>query len=114
MNLNLYNQVDYKISFDKLEKFFPKGVEIGVKNPYLKVTQAGTINLRNDNPCNVVFQEKKKKVDPNLLKDLGNKFFQMGKFVQAIKAYQDAMENTSDPHLRMILYSNTAQICIEL
>lgn len=111
--LNTYNHVDSNINFQQLTEVFPKGVIIGLKNPYMKVSAAGTINLRNDNPQNIVFKEEKKD-DALILKELGNKFFSEKQFVQAIKCYQDAMQKTSEDDLKMILFSNTSQNYLEL
>ena len=79
----------------------------------MKVSAAGTINLRNDNPQNIVFKEEKRN-DAVILKELGNKFFSEKNFVQAIKCYQDAMQKTSEDDLKMILFSNTSQNYLEL
>ena len=111
--LNTYNHVDANTDFYQLKEVFPKGITIGLKNPYMKISNAGTINLRNDNPQNIVFKEEKKD-DALILKELGNKLFSEKKFVQAIKAYQDAMKKTSEDKLRLILFSNTSLSYLEL
>ena len=108
-----YNHVDSKITFDELQKVFPKGATIGLKNPYMKLLGSGMLALRNDNPSNIVFKETKND-DPLVLKDLGNKFFQEKQYMQAIKCYQEAMTVTTDDHLKMILLSNTSQNFLQL
>ena len=50
MPLQIYNHVDSDITFSQLQKLFPKGIEIGLKNPYMQVTASGEITLQNDNP----------------------------------------------------------------
>jgi len=35
---------------------FPKGIEIGIKQPYLLITYEGIFTMRNDNPQNIVFK----------------------------------------------------------
>ena len=57
--LQMYNQVDSDIKFSELQKVFPKGIEIGLKNPYLLFTISSFISLKNDNPGNIVFREEK-------------------------------------------------------
>ena len=47
---SLYNQVDPTTTFKQLQKVFPKGVNIGLKNPYMKIQKSGMMALRNDNP----------------------------------------------------------------
>ena len=50
MVLTLFNQVEPDLTFCQLQKVFPKGIEIGLKNPYIMVSISGMIVLRNDNP----------------------------------------------------------------
>jgi len=57
ITLTIYNHVNASITFAQLQKVFPKSIKIGVKNPYMKITNAGTIVIRNDNPQNIVFEE---------------------------------------------------------
>lgn len=57
--LYLYNQFYKKPTWTQLRNIFPIGLKIGLKNPYLKEEKNGQVYLRNDNPQNVVFQNKK-------------------------------------------------------
>jgi len=57
ITLTIYNHVNSSITFAQLQKVFPKSMKIGLKNPYMKITNAGTIVIRNDNPQNIVFEE---------------------------------------------------------
>lgn len=111
--ISAYNQVDSSLTFNQLQKVFPKEITIGIKNPYMRLWRDGISALRNDNPLNIVFKEDEQ-YDPLILKDLGNKFFAEKKFDQAIKAYKDALSKTTDDHLKMILFSNTSQSYIDL
>lgn len=60
ISLALYNQVDKSINFGQLNAMFPKGCKFGVKQPYMKLSFAGSLSLRNDNSQNVVFGEPEK------------------------------------------------------
>ena len=44
---------------------FPKGIEIGIKQPYIQVAYGGIVTMRNDNPENIVFRFKKTETDFN-------------------------------------------------
>jgi len=68
-------------------KVFPVGLTVGIKNPYLKLSGSGTFAMRNDNPENIVFKEEAG-VENQKLKELGNAFFKLGKFSQALKSYK--------------------------
>ena len=59
MPLQIYNHVDSDITFSQLQKLFPKGIEIGLKNPYLLFTISALASLKNDNPENIVIREEK-------------------------------------------------------
>jgi hypothetical protein len=57
--VGLYNQVDRATSYQGLLEVFPKGTEMGIKQPYLQVAYGGIVTIRNDNPENVVFRYAK-------------------------------------------------------
>ena len=43
----------------ELQRLFPVGITIGIKQPFKKLTYGGCIQLRNDNPQNIVFIKTK-------------------------------------------------------
>ena len=49
MSLGLYNQINTSVQIEELNTLFPKGMRIGIKQPYLKVSYRGIVALRNDN-----------------------------------------------------------------
>jgi hypothetical protein len=55
VSLALYNQMKAPTHLIELNKIFPKGVKLGVKQPYLKIQYSGTLSLINDNPQNIIF-----------------------------------------------------------
>ena len=55
--ISAYNQVDSSLTFNQLQKVFPKEITIGIKNPYMRLWRDGISALRNDNPLNIVFKE---------------------------------------------------------
>ena len=58
--LGLYNQINSGKSLDELNTTFPKGIEIGIKQPYLKLSYSGVVSLRNDNPQNIIIKRENK------------------------------------------------------
>ena len=59
----------------QIQQKFPKGVKLGIKNPYFKIgLNSGDLNLRNDNPQNIVLEESQEE-DPLVFKEEGNTQF---------------------------------------
>ena len=54
IGLCLYNSVDQRTTLEYVQKLFPKGALIGIKQPYKKLAFAGYFTLRNDNPANII------------------------------------------------------------
>lgn len=52
-----YDHLYRKISNSDLQKAFPTGMLIGIKQPYLKLTLSGNLQLRNDNPENLILED---------------------------------------------------------
>jgi hypothetical protein len=67
---------------------FPPGMRIGIKQPYMKITYSGILQLRNDNPANVILGEVKRSsglgggliITPEVTKNKGNFFFKHGEY----------------------------------
>ena len=60
---------------------FPEGTRLAVKEPYLKLSNAGTLTVRVDDPSNVVVLDRpgdgdEALVDPEALKARGNALYQ--------------------------------------
>ena len=55
--LCLHNTVKNDIKWQEMYKKFPENSKIGIKNPYMVLTYQGTFELRNDNPCNILYVE---------------------------------------------------------
>ena len=45
----MYNQVKTTTTVIELQSMFPKGIDIGIKQPYKKLPYNGNLTLRNDN-----------------------------------------------------------------
>ena len=52
----LFNKVQKTLSLEELNKMYPVGTKIGIKQPYLKVTASGNHILRNDNVSNIIMR----------------------------------------------------------
>ena len=63
ISLPLNNQVSKGTTYDEVLKMFPKGIQLGIKQPYLKILFVGNVTLRNDNPQNVVFKKEIDSID---------------------------------------------------
>ena len=74
--------LDINSKLDEIQKYFPVGIEIGVKQPCLKVSLTGMINLRNDNPLNIIIDPHNKyhEMSAQDLKAKGNEFFKKQQF----------------------------------
>jgi hypothetical protein len=57
ISFTLYNSIEEKLDFEDVQKYFPIGTMIGIKQPYLKISYYGNLSLRNDNPENIMFEE---------------------------------------------------------
>ena len=86
---------------------------IGIKQPYLRLSLAGTLNIRNDNPQNVIIQFKGSKALE--LKERANELFKKREFVDAIKIYLQAMQcEGCDNDLKFKILSNVSQCFLNL
>ena len=56
--LGLYNYVNKNIKLNQLNQMFYKGIQFGIKQPYLVCSYGGIHSLRNDNPINILFTTK--------------------------------------------------------
>jgi hypothetical protein len=111
IDLSLYNIGSLSASKDELNIAFPVGLRIGIKSPYLKMANADNLNLRVDNPMNVIFELKSVqplKITENALeiKNRGNERFKSKEYLQAIEEYSDGIESAK--LLLENLYSNRA------
>jgi len=50
IQLCLYNQIAEDSTYQQVQRAFPRGLKLGVLNPYKKMTYNGNVVLRNDNP----------------------------------------------------------------
>ena len=129
--LMLYNFVPFDISFEQLQVEFPIGSRFRIKNPYVKVSNNGSIALRVDNPCNIIIQLPLNYVpavklevenDPKILKSSGNDFFGKKNYHEAIEQYSngldvlnhmkvDLLANRAAAHLQLYNFKNALQDC---
>ena len=66
--LALYNFVALYGKEDTVADIAPLGASIKIKQPYVKVSNRGTLTLRVDNPCNVVIERTEAAIDPTFAK----------------------------------------------
>jgi len=71
MMLELYNSLPFDTKLEQIQKEFPENLQIGIKNPYKRLTYNGFIALRNDNPQNLVIGGQNNST-PESLKAEGN------------------------------------------
>lgn len=93
LEICMYNQLVEKEGQNRLEAAqaaFPKGTEIGIKQPFLKVSKTGYVILRNDNPDNIVVNPKRMRVAS--LKEQGTTWFEQGDYLNAIRCYKEAIK----------------------
>ena len=103
--LLLYNFIDIDSKFDELQFLFPIGIVFEIKNPYLKVSNSGSICLRADNPSNVTIKMHVHntqsiptvlvELDPTALKTQGNAEFTKKNYLSALEHYSDALDELS-------------------
>jgi tetratricopeptide (TPR) repeat protein len=123
--LLLCNFVDTNSSFEKLQTMFPVNTRFGIKQPYLKVSNAGGICLRVDNPCNVVVQahstskstgastlQPDNKMTSKRFKDSGNVAFAKKNYVDAAEEYSRGLNVANALHIDLL--SNRAATYLQL
>ena len=85
------------MSCEALNNCFPKGMSIGIKQPYMKLTYDGIRILRNDNAKNFVLdsgkKDKKDLLDFNKLKNKGMQLYANGEYFEAIKLLKNRNKN---------------------
>ena len=90
--MELYNQIDRPMSLIELKKHFP--MEIGIKQPYLKISFCGHYVIRNENPSNIVFKtdgmvgSPGTQMDSQELRDKGYDHFTKGEYQKALKCFK--------------------------
>ena len=105
IQLAIYNQVPVETKYWDLKKQFPVGMMIGIKQPYLRLNLAGELNIRNDNPENVILKLTGSKALE--LKNRANEFFLQKKIVDAIKIYLQALDSEGcEGKLKLSILSN--------
>ena len=68
---------------EAIQKKFPIGMQMGIKQPYMKISFSGKLSLRNDNSANVIFLTSAAE-----LKEKGNAYFKQSKFPEALKYFK--------------------------
>ena len=53
------------MEYSELEKKYPEGLKIGIKQPYLKLSLGGNLALRNDYKNNIILEYPDKLDDKN-------------------------------------------------
>eukprot|EP01038_Epipyxis_sp_PR26KG_P015582 gene15582-21046_t len=97
--LSLYNFISFDKSQEEVDKFLPINTKLGIKNPYLKVSNYGKLALRVDNPCNVIIERPPYSsldavvVGSLELKIQGNAFYSNGDYLKAIEIYTQALQS---------------------
>ena len=117
VSLYLYNFLPPGTRLAQAQQCFPMGTRLGVKEPYLKMSNDGYLNLRVDNPCNVVVQRAEstslqtaaggQPLTAAELKAQGNSRFAVQDFSGALAAYSAALA-LADADAQPALLSNRA------
>ena len=93
----------YNTTFRELQSLFPKGIEIGIKQPYLLITYEGIFTMRNDNPQNIVINSRLPNFDLSvtnpdnlgIIEDLlkkGNKFLEKEDYISSMSFFSNALK----------------------
>ena len=95
--LTLYNALAPDVSLREAQAHFPKGTRLAVKEPYLKLSNAGTLTVRVDDPHNLVVVHKPgdgddELFDPEALKARGNDHYRRRRYGRAADCYGAALE----------------------
>jgi hypothetical protein len=101
--LLVYNFAEPGTRFDQLQSIFPINTRLGIKSPYLKVSNSGSIALRIDNPCNLIIEKPaaarpstsataSSEGDPKELKAKGNAAYMAKDCITACDQYSLALQ----------------------
>ena len=101
ISLSLYNQINrYTTKLEDLQRLFPVGQWIGVKQPYQKILFAGNLQLRNDNPQNIILRNLLLQDgglrDVSAIIERGNCFFAQEEFLPAADCLKAALALIKD------------------
>ena len=108
INLSLYNFVPPDNLIADVQKLFRVGTRLGIKHPYLKLSNSGKLTLRVDNPCNVIITNPTSNTNEEVteLKAQGNARVGAKDYTGASELYTLALEAAAV--LQEALHSNRA------
>jgi tetratricopeptide (TPR) repeat protein len=117
ITLSLYNMLNFRTAgIELINSIFGKGARIGIKNPYLKLSNSGDFTLRNDNPSNIVFANASLQtkihnvIDNGTIEEQkirGNASFKSKDYHQAVEEWSNALDDACN--VVEALHSNLAQ-----
>ncbi len=91
------------------QALIPVKTRLGIKEPYCISRSDGNRVIQIYNLCNVIIELPKMDTDDaNVLKEEGNRLFKAKRYEQAAELYSDALSQTADASLRLVLYLNRA------